>query len=120
MVPIVGLSAGAALLYAGVNAPTTDASAVLFAVAIGFVSTCEGPFWSTTIDIGGSQVGAAGGILNAGGNIGGFFSPVLVPLVAKYAGWSWGLYTGSILVILGAIACVFIDASKEVPRAPAT
>lgn len=119
VVPIVGLTAGAVLLYAGVNAPTTDASAVLFAVAIGFVSTCEGPFWSTTIDIGGSQVGAAGGILNAGGNIGGFFSPVLVPLVAKYAGWSWGLYTGSILVILGAIACLFIDASKEVPRAPA-
>jgi len=40
---------------------------------------------------------------------------VLTPLVAKYFGWSWGLCTGSVLVILGAAACWFVDAPEETP-----
>jgi dipeptide/tripeptide permease len=71
------------------------------------------------IDIGGQQVGAASGIMNAGGNVGGFFSPVLTPLVAKYFGWSCGLAAGSVMVILGAVACWFVDVSAEAsPSAP--
>jgi len=117
-VPLVGLSMGALFLYLGTIAANTGVTAILLAIAIGFASFCEGPFWSTAIEIGGPQVGAAGGILNAGGNIGGFFSPVLTPLVARYAGWSWGLYAGSVMVILGAVACCFVDASRESSAAP--
>jgi ACS family glucarate transporter-like MFS transporter len=112
-VPIVGLTMGALLLYLGVSAESSGASTVLLALAIGFTSMCEGPFWALAIDIGGGQVGAAGGILNAGGNVGGFFSPVLTPLVAGYAGWSWGLYAGSVMVLLGAVSCWFVDPPPE-------
>ena len=111
--PLIGLTMGALLLYLGVATADTRSATVLLALAVGFASFCEGPFWALAIDIGGAQVGAAGGILNAGGNVGGFFSPVLTPLVAKYFGWSWGLYAGSVMVILGAIACWFVDASEE-------
>jgi nitrate/nitrite transporter NarK len=69
-----------------------------------------------TMVIGGPQVGTAGGIMNAGGNVGGFLSPVLTPLVAKYFGWSWGLNTGCAMLVLGALACWFVDASEESPR----
>jgi len=113
IVPLVGLTMGAILLYLGVATSDSGTATVLLALAIGFASFCEGPFWALAIDIGGTQVGAAGGILNAGGNVGGFFSPVLTPLVAKYFGWSWGLYAGSVMVILGALACWFVDASDE-------
>jgi ACS family glucarate transporter-like MFS transporter len=112
-VPIVGLTTGALLLYLGVAAESSGVSAVLLALAIGFTSMCEGPFWALAIDIGGAQVGAASGILNAGGNVGGFFSPVLTPLVAGFAGWSWGLYAGSVMVLLGAVACWFVDPPAE-------
>jgi len=112
-VPLIGLTMGALLLYLGVATADTGSATVLLALAVGFAAFCEGPFWALAIDIGGAQVGAAGGILNAGGNVGGFFSPVLTPLVAKYFGWSWGLYAGSVMVILGAIACWFVDASEE-------
>ena len=111
-VPIVGLTTGALLLYLGVIAQSSGASTVLLALAIGFTSMCEGPFWALAIDIGGPHVGAVGGILNAGGNVGGFFSPVLTPLVAGYAGWSWGLYAGSAMVILGAVACWFVEPAE--------
>jgi len=53
----------------------------------------------------GEQVGAACGILNAGGNIGGFLAPVLTPYIASQAGWSWGLYAGSLMAIVGVLIC---------------
>jgi ACS family glucarate transporter-like MFS transporter len=113
VVPLAGLIIGALLLFLGVTTPDTGTATLLLALAVGFASLCEGPFWAMTIGIGGPQVGAAAGILNAGGNVGGFLSPVLTPLVAKYFGWSWGLYTGSVMVVLGAVACWFVDASEE-------
>jgi MFS family permease len=115
VVPMAGLTMAALLLYLGVTASDSRVATVLLALAIGFASFCEGPFWTMATDIGGPQAGAAGGVLNAGGNVGGFFSPVLTPLVAKYFGWSWGLCTGSVLVILGAAACWFVDAPEETP-----
>jgi MFS family permease len=116
VVPLVGLTTGALLLYLGVSTSDSGAAAILLALAVGFASFCEGPFWATAIDIGGPQAGAAGGVLNAGGNVGGFLSPLLTPLVAKYFGWSWGLYAGSLMVLLGAVACWFVDASEGTPR----
>jgi ACS family glucarate transporter-like MFS transporter len=115
VVPLAGLTMGALLLYLGVVTSDSGAAAVLLSLAVGFASFCEGPFWAMTTTIGGPRAGAACGIMNAGGNIGGFFSPVLTPLVAKYFGWSWGLYTGSVMVVLGALACWFVDASAETP-----
>ncbi len=115
VVPLVGLTVGALLLYFGVATADSGAASVLLALAVGFASLCEGPFWAMAIDIGGQQVGAASGIMNAGGNVGGFFSPVLTPLVAKYFGWSWGLGAGSVMVVLGAVASWFVDVSTEAP-----
>ena len=48
--------------------------------------TVEGPFWASAIDIGGKQVGAACGILNAGGNVGGFIAPVFAQIDQMVAG----------------------------------
>ncbi len=119
VVPLAGLTIGAVLLYLGVATADSGTASVLLALAVGFASLCEGPFWAMAIDIGGQQVGAASGIMNAGGNVGGFFSPVLTPLVAKYFGWSCGLAAGSVMVILGAVACWFVDVSAEAsPSAP--
>jgi MFS family permease len=115
VVPLVGLTIGALLLYLGVATSDSGAATVLLALAVGSASLCEGPFWAMAIDIGGLQVGAAGGIMNAGGNVGGFISPVLTPLVAKYFGWSWGLSAGSVMVVLGAVASWFVDVSAEAP-----
>lgn len=109
VVPMVGLTSGALLLYLGTVTEQSGLAVALMAVAIGCTSVCEGPFWSLAIEIGEAKVGAAAGILNAGGNIGGFFSPIVTPYVASKAGWAWGLYVGGMLVILGAAACYFVN-----------
>jgi ACS family glucarate transporter-like MFS transporter len=109
VVPMVGLSLGSLLLYAGTVAPGIATAVLSLSFAIGFASWCEGPFWASAIEVAGEQVGAACGILNTGGNVGGFLAPVLTPYIASQAGWSWGLYAGSLMAIVGVVACYFVD-----------
>jgi MFS family permease len=112
MVPLVALTLAGLLLFVGTKTPGNISTVTLMSLAIGFGSCCEGPFWSLAIDLGGSRVGAACGILNFGGNLGGFFAPILTPYIASRAGWSWGLYAGSLIVIIGVGACYLIDPSR--------
>jgi ACS family glucarate transporter-like MFS transporter len=112
IVPMIGLILGAALLVAGAIVPQLSAAVVALSLATGFASWCEGPFWAATIDVAGKQVGAACGILNTGSNVGGFLAPVLTPLIASRAGWSWGLYAGSLMAVVGVISCYFVDLGR--------
>ena len=35
-------------------------------------------------------------------------APVLTPLIAKYFGWSWGLYAGGIIMLAGVLVWFFV------------
>jgi len=113
LVPIVCLSISAALLCIGVNLTGTWSVALLLSLALGFASASDGPFWATAIDLGGKEVGAAGGIMNTGANLGGFIAPTLTPLIASVAGWSWALYFASLIVLVGVACWFFIDPSQR-------
>src|SRR5262249_55760385 len=93
VVPMVGLTLGAILLYLGTIVQGTAVAVIALSFATGFASWCEGPFWASTIQVADKQVGAACGILNTGGNVGGFLAPICTPYIAARAGWSWGLYS---------------------------
>jgi len=111
-VPMAGLSLGALLLYVGTIASGTAATVLSLSLATGFASWCEGPFWAAVIELAGEQVGAACGILNTGGNAGGFLAPILTPLIASRAGWSWGLHAGSLVALGGVVACYFVHPAR--------
>jgi ACS family glucarate transporter-like MFS transporter len=100
---------GGILLVIGTIVSGTGAAVLSLSLATGFVSWCEGPFWAAAIEIAGEQVGAAAGMLNMGGNLGGFLAPLVTPYVASRFGWSWGLYAGSLMAIIGMIACYLVD-----------
>ncbi len=106
-VPIASLLSAAALTCAGIGSKGLIAVAC-FSLAFGVAACCEGPFWATVTEIGGDQVGSASSILNAGAQIGGFFSPVMTPVIARLFGWSSGLYAGVVVVCLGTLALLFI------------
>lgn len=95
IVPIVCLTVSAFLLCVGVNMSHSFGVAACLSLALGFASASDGAFWATAIDMGQKNVGACTGIMNTGGNLGGFLAPILTPLIAAYAGWSWGLYFGA-------------------------
>ena len=70
-------------------------------------------FWASAIDAGGGQSGAASGIMNGVGNLGGLVAPVLTPYIAQRAGWTWALLFGSLVVLAGALAWLFIDPTRR-------
>jgi ACS family glucarate transporter-like MFS transporter len=115
LVPIVGLTLSAILLYIGTNLTDTVSVVTLLCLSLGFAASSDGPYWAAAIDAGGEHSGVSGAILNTGGNLGGLLAPVLTPFIASKAGWSWGLYAGSLIVMIGVALWFFIGTSERVP-----
>ncbi|MGH8694611.1 MAG: MFS transporter, partial [Burkholderiales bacterium] len=92
----------------------TVAAVGLMSLALGFASCSDVAFWAAMIDVSGNEVGAAGGILNTGGNVGGSFAPVMTAVIAGRAGWSWGLYFGSFMAIAGMLTWMWVDPTRKI------
>jgi dipeptide/tripeptide permease len=122
IVPISAMAASAALLYIGASGLGVLATVALLSLAVGFSMAPEGAFWSTAIHMGGKQVGAACGIMNCGGNVGGMLAPIVTPLIARRFGWTGGLSFASLIVLLGMLAWLVIEpthcASEPVEAVP--
>ncbi len=106
-VALAGMILSAVLLYIGTSLDRPAAVVTLLALALGFAASAEGPFWASAIEAGEEQSGAATGILNGFGNFGGFLAPIVTPYIARRAGWTWGLYFASLVVLLGAVTWFF-------------
>jgi len=112
-VSMAGMAISAVLLSLGAGGGFgVVATVALLSLALGFATCSEGPFWATAIEISGEQVGAACGILNTGGNLGGMLAPVLTPLIAIRFGWTGGLYFGSLMVLIGVLTWLMVDPGK--------
>ena len=113
---VVGcLVLSAVLVSVGCNVTGTAATVTLLCLSLGFTAAVDAPYWAAAIDAGGKHAGTGGAILNTGGNIGGFFAPMLTPLLARWFGWSSGLYFGGAFVLLGALVWFFLE-SQPVAR----
>jgi MFS family permease len=109
IVPILGLTLSAIFTYASTISSGIAGAVICLSLALGFAACCEGPFWASVTEMAGEHVGGASSILNTGAQIGGFFAPILTPYIASRAGWSWGLYAGSLVAMSGVIAIYFAD-----------
>src|SRR3954453_15298918 len=87
IIPVLGMLAGAVLLFVGVYARQPAWIVTWFSLAFAAVGMAEGPSWATAVELGGPRGGAAAGILNTGGNAGGFLAPYLTPLIGQHYGW---------------------------------
>ena len=100
-------------LMAALNAGDTRTLVALLSLAFGFCSIADVVYWSAVISISGSQAGAACGLMNTGGNLGGGIAPILTPIIAGAYGWSAGLYFGGLVALIGLFAWLFIDPSSS-------
>lgn len=114
LVPVLGMALSAVLLLLGAQRFGFAATVVLLALALGFLSSSEGPYWATAIEVSPSLAGSAGGVLNTFGNVGGIAAPVVTPVIASIFGWEVSLEFASLLVILGLISWFFVR--PEEPR----
>jgi MFS family permease len=112
-VAVAGMALSALFLYLGIQITNTLTMVALLSLALGLTASAEGPFWASAIDAGGRQAGAAGGLLNSVGNVGGLLAPTLTPYLAQRFGWTYGLHFGSLMVLLGAASWFLIQPPKE-------
>jgi len=119
IVPVVCLTVSAILVYIGCNVTGTLATVTLLCLSLGFAASTDGPYWAAAIDAGGRHAGTGGAIFNTGGNLGGMLAPVVTPLIARWAGWSAGIYAGGAVALLGVAVWLFIGA-QPLARATAT
>ncbi|MBL8209894.1 MAG: MFS transporter, partial [Bryobacterales bacterium] len=108
-VTITCLAMASICLIAALSAEDTNVLVALLSLALGFAAAADVPFWSAAVSLGGRQAGAAGGLMNTGGNLGGALAPILTPYLATHYGWSAGLYAGAAIAVIGVIAWLRID-----------
>jgi ACS family glucarate transporter-like MFS transporter len=89
------LLVSAVLLLVGATTESVGVALAAISLSVGFLISTEGPYWSTVIDLAGKNTGAAGGLMNAAGNLGGVVSTAVVPVLVHYLGWFGALASGS-------------------------
>ncbi len=91
-VAMIGLILAGILVAAGANAANPYLAIAALSLSVACVNATEGPFWAAVTSLGRANPGAAGGVLNFMGNIGGFVSIWTVPRM--YQAWGWTVTLG--------------------------
>lgn len=122
-VVMTGLMLGSGFGLLGVYLVDRFAVLVCLSAAMGLLGMCEGVFWTTATDLGRRSRGLSGAFLNTVGNVGGFISPVLTPILGKQLGWPGAIAVACGISAMGAVAWLWIAAPSqavaEVPQEPA-
>ena len=69
-------------LAAALNVADINWLVALLSLSFGCAAIADVVFWAAVISLAGAQAGAAGGLMNTGGNFGGAIAPFLTPLIA--------------------------------------
>jgi MFS transporter, ACS family, D-galactonate transporter len=113
IVPMVGMSAGAAFLILGVLASEPVWKVAYFALALGAVGLSEGPFWASAVELGGRRGGSSGALFNTGGNAGGLLAPVVTPWVGVRFGWNYAVALAGLICLVGVVLWFWIDLDER-------
>lgn len=107
------LAAGVCLL-AGTSTASPHASALLIGLAGAASNFLLPAAWGSCVDLGGRHSGTLSGTMNTCGQIGGFFSPLVMGSCVQWFGsWNMPLYLMAGLYGVGALCWAWIDPSRR-------
>jgi MFS transporter, ACS family, glucarate transporter len=113
LVPLVTLPIAAFLLLVTLRAATPSAAVVALTVAFFMVEINEGAFGAAIMHVARSDVAAAWGILNTGGNAGGIIAQPLVGFLTNGGVWSGAFTTGTVFALAAAGLWFLIDPERR-------
>ena len=113
LVPRIGMAASAALLLFGIFAAQPFWIVLWFTLSLGILGLCEGAFWTTAVELGGTRGGTAADVMNTGGNGIGLLAPMVTPWVGAKLGWVWGIGLGAFVALAGAVCWFWIDPKQR-------
>jgi len=114
VVPLVSLPVAGALLLATVHIDQAYGAVAGLALAFAAVEINEGPYWAATMVAAGSDSGAATGVLNTGGNLGGFLCQPLIAVMSASGHWDAAFETGTVFALVAAAAWLFVHTERHV------
>ena len=101
------------LLLAGAEASRPWMAVAAISLSVACLFSTEGPYWSTVIKLGGPHAGAAGGLMNMVGNLGGAVSVAVVPYLVHIVGWLGALASASLCAFIAAALWLLIRADAN-------
>ena len=113
LVPRIGMAASAALLLFGIFATQPFWIVLWFTLSLGVLGLCEGAFWTTAVELGGTRGGTAAAVMNTGGNGIGLLAPMVTPWVGAKLGWEWGIGLGAFVALAGAVCWFWIEPKQR-------
>ena len=98
----VCLVIAAFLMWLGASAQHIGAAIAAISASVALLFSTESSYWSTAIDLAREDAGAASGLMNLAGNLGGVLATTLVPVLVSQVGWLEALLSGSVFALLAA------------------
>lgn len=111
---IIGMSVSAVLLLVGALHPAPAIAVSAMVLLFFFNQLNEGPYWATSVAVGGRHAGAAGGVMNTGANVMGVINALLVPFLASAFGWTTAIASGAFFALLGLGFMLLVRADKPI------
>ena len=101
-------------LIGGVFHPSQATAVALLVACFFFNQTMEGPYWATSMAVGGKHSGAVGGAMNTGGNAVGIINAVLVPWMALAFGWTFAISLAAIFALVAAGMILLVRPDQQI------
>lgn len=111
---IIGQVAVAIFVVIGAYYGNAVIAVAFLALAFFAQQLTEGAYWNSSIAIGNQLAGAAGGVLNTGGNAMGIVNALLIAWFAQAFGWPFAIASGAIFSLLAAVLLLFVRSDQPV------
>jgi ACS family glucarate transporter-like MFS transporter len=113
LVPVVTLPIAGLLLLVTLRVATPYSAVAALTAAFFMVEINEGAFGAAIMSVARSNVAAAWGVLNTGGNAGGVIAQPLVGFLTNSGVWSGAFITGTVFSLMAAGLWLWIDPTRR-------
>jgi ACS family glucarate transporter-like MFS transporter len=112
---IIGQGGCAILFLIGAYYANPLLAVAILSFAFAFQQMTEGAYWAASISIGHQFAGAAGGILNTGGNVMGAINAVALVWLAESHGWTVAMASNAVFTLLALLLMLLVRGDEPVP-----
>lgn len=113
IVPLLTLPSVAVLMLLTNRVTGAYQAVAVLTLIFAAVEINEGAYWAATMRVAPSDVAAATGFLNLGGNLGGIACQLTVAALVSVGWWNAAFATGAVLAIVAAALWLLADAGHE-------
>ena len=113
LMPLVSLPIGAVMLVAIPAVGSVLLAVAALTLAFFAMEVNEGPYWAATMRVARADTGAATGVLNTGGNIGGIVCQPMVAALVAGGDWRSAWVIGAAFAALAAMLWLFVRCGEK-------